>query len=140
MALLVKNLPANAGDPRDVSSIPGSGRSPGIGNGNLLHYSCLENSMSRGPSQATAYRVARIWTQLSDWTQVNLTEIKPWPLISINSATLCKLLDLSVLQFPHLENGKIMLLHWVLRRTKNELVLCKTLTTISGKLPTLFKH
>ena len=44
---LVKNLPANAGDIRDVGLIPGSGRSPGGGNGNPLHYSCLENSMDR---------------------------------------------------------------------------------------------
>ena len=42
---VVKNPPANAGDPRDVGSVPGSGRSPGVGNGNLLPYSCLENSM-----------------------------------------------------------------------------------------------
>ena len=45
----VKNLPANAGD---VCSIPGSGRSPGEENGNLLQYSCLENSMDRGALQA----------------------------------------------------------------------------------------
>ena len=45
---VVKNLPANAGDTRDACSIPGSGRSPGIGNGNPLQYSCLENSMDRG--------------------------------------------------------------------------------------------
>ena len=42
---MVKNLPANAGD---VGSIPGSGRSPGGGNGNLLQYSCMENSRDRG--------------------------------------------------------------------------------------------
>ena len=42
---VVKNLPANAGDTGDVGSVPGSGRSPGVGNGNLLQYSCLENSM-----------------------------------------------------------------------------------------------
>ena len=42
-ALVVKNLPANAGDMRDVGSIPGSGRSPGEGNGSPLQYSCLEN-------------------------------------------------------------------------------------------------
>ena len=42
---MVKNLPANAGD---AGSIPGLGRSPGVGNGNLLQYSCLENSMDRG--------------------------------------------------------------------------------------------
>ena len=43
MALVVKILPANAGDMRDAGSIPGSGRSPGGGHGNLLQYSCLEN-------------------------------------------------------------------------------------------------
>ena len=48
MALVVKNLPANAGDTRDVGLIPGSGRSPGGGNGNPLQNSCLENSMDRG--------------------------------------------------------------------------------------------
>ena len=45
---VVKNPPANAGDSRDDSSIRGSGRSPGGGNGNLLQYSCLENPMDRG--------------------------------------------------------------------------------------------
>jgi len=45
---VVKKLPANAGDIRDTGSIPGSGRSPGGGNGNLLQCSCLENSMDRG--------------------------------------------------------------------------------------------
>ena len=45
---MVKNLPASAGDARDVVSISGLGRSPGEGNGNLLQYSCLENSMDRG--------------------------------------------------------------------------------------------
>ena len=44
---MVKNLPANAGDIRDVGSIPGLGRSPGEGNGNPLWYSCLENPMGR---------------------------------------------------------------------------------------------
>jgi len=43
VALLVNNLPANAGDIRDVGSIPGCGRSPGGGHGNSLQYSCLEN-------------------------------------------------------------------------------------------------
>ena len=44
---VVKNPPANAGDTRDAGSIPGSGRSPGEGNGNSLQYSCLENPMDR---------------------------------------------------------------------------------------------
>ena len=43
MALAVKNSPANAGDIRDMGSIPGLGRSPGGGHGNSLEYSCLEN-------------------------------------------------------------------------------------------------
>ena len=45
--LVVKNPPANAGDIRDMSSIPGSGRSPGGGHGNPLQYSCLENPMDK---------------------------------------------------------------------------------------------
>ena len=44
---VVKNLPANAGDIGDTGSIPGLGRSPGEGNGNLFQCSCLENSMDR---------------------------------------------------------------------------------------------
>ena len=50
---MVKTLPASAGDPRDVSSIPGSGRSPGGGNGNPFHHSYLENPMDRGAWWAT---------------------------------------------------------------------------------------
>ena len=46
--LVVKNLPANSGDVRDLSLIPGSGRSPGGGHDNLIQYSCLENPMGRG--------------------------------------------------------------------------------------------
>ena len=48
VALVVKNPPASAGDPRDVSSIPASGRSPGGGPGNPLQCSCLENPVDRG--------------------------------------------------------------------------------------------
>ena len=46
--LVVKNLPANAGDVRGVGSIPGSGRSPGGGNGNPFQYSCLKKPMDKG--------------------------------------------------------------------------------------------
>ena len=48
VVLVVKNLPANAGDMRDAGSIPGLGRSPGGGHGNPLQYSCLKNPMDRG--------------------------------------------------------------------------------------------
>ena len=62
---LVKNLPANAGD---TDSIPGSGRPPGVGNGNPLQYSCLENPMDRGVWQATVHGITTSQTGLSDLT------------------------------------------------------------------------
>ena len=61
---MVKDLPANAGNIRDVGSIPGSGRSPGGEHGNPLQYSCLENPTDRGAWQATVHRVAKSWTHL----------------------------------------------------------------------------
>ena len=59
---MVKNPPANA----DVGSIPGSGRSPGGGDGNPLHYSYLGNPMDRGAWQAVVQRIAESHTRLSD--------------------------------------------------------------------------
>ena len=56
---MVKNLPANAGDIRDVASIPGWRRSPGEGNDNPLQYSCLENPTDRGPWWATVHGVSK---------------------------------------------------------------------------------
>ena len=64
MELVVKNPPANAGDIRDVDSIPGLGRSPGGGHGNLLQYSCLENLRDRGAWQAMVHRVTQNQMQL----------------------------------------------------------------------------
>ena len=64
MSLMVKNPPANAGDIRDASSVPGYGRSPGGGHGNLLQYSCLENPMDRGAWQAPVHRFTKSWTPL----------------------------------------------------------------------------
>ena len=55
----IKNPPTNAGDKRDVGSVPGLGRSPGGGHGNPLQYSCLENSMDKGAWQATVHRVTK---------------------------------------------------------------------------------
>ena len=55
VVLEVKNLPANSGNIRDSSLIPGSGRSPGGGHGNPLQYSCLENPMDRGAWWATVH-------------------------------------------------------------------------------------
>ena len=65
VALVVKNLPANAGDLRDTCLIPGLGRSPREVNGNPLQYFCQENPMDRGAWQATVHRVAKSQTRLS---------------------------------------------------------------------------
>ena len=62
---VVMNLSASTGDTRDVSLTPGSGRSPGEGNGNQLQYSCLENSIGRGAWWATVHGVSKNQTQLS---------------------------------------------------------------------------
>ena len=59
MALVVKNLLANAGDLRDADLIPGSGRSPGEGNGDPLQHSCFRNSMDRGTWWATAHGIKK---------------------------------------------------------------------------------
>ena len=56
---VMKNLPINAGDIRNVDLIPGSGRSPGKGNDNPLQYSCLGNSMDGGACRATVHEVAK---------------------------------------------------------------------------------
>ena len=69
---VLKNLPANAGDARDVGLIPGSGRSPGEGNGNSLQYSCLENSTDKGVWQATVHGVTKSQTQLSTHTYIRV--------------------------------------------------------------------
>ena len=59
---LIKNLPANEEDSQDLGLIPGLGRSHGVGNGNILQYSCLGNSMDRGAWWATVPAVAKSWT------------------------------------------------------------------------------
>ena len=59
---MVKNLPANAGDIRDMGSIPGLGRFPEEGHGNPLQYSCLENPTDRGTWWAAVHGVAKSWT------------------------------------------------------------------------------
>ena len=68
---MVKNPLANAGDIRDASLIPGSGRYPGGGHGSLLQYSCLENPMNRGAWWDVVHRVTKSRTQvkqLKNWS------------------------------------------------------------------------
>ena len=68
-----KESAANAGDTRDLGSIPGSGRSPGVGNGNLLQYSCLENSMDRRDLWARVHGVTESQTRLSTHMHTHTT-------------------------------------------------------------------
>ena len=68
VAQTAKNMPVSARGVRDLSSIPGSGRFPGEGNGNPLHYSCLENPMDGGVWWAAVHGVAKSQTRLSNFT------------------------------------------------------------------------
>ena len=65
---MVENVPAKA---RDMNLSPGSGRSPGEGNGNPLQYSCLGNPMDRGTWRATVHGAAKSQTGLRGYTTVN---------------------------------------------------------------------
>ena len=71
--LVVKNLPANAGDLRDAGLIPGLGRSSGGGHGNPPQYSCLENPMDRGAWQVTVHGVTQSQTRLKRLSMHTLT-------------------------------------------------------------------
>ena len=72
--IVVKNLPVNAGDARDAVLMPGSGRSPGVGNGNPLQYACLGNLMDRGAWWATVHRVAELDT--TEHTMIYIISLK----------------------------------------------------------------
>ena len=63
---MVKNLPVEMGDSRDEGSIPGSERSPGVGNGNPLQYSCLEKSMDSGLWWVAFHGATKSWVRSSD--------------------------------------------------------------------------
>ena len=78
VALVVKNLPANAGDMRDAGSIPGSRRPPGGGHGNPLQYPCLRNPMDRGAwwIRATVHGVIKSQTRLKWLSTRNIQEIR----------------------------------------------------------------
>ena len=81
MVLVVKNPPANSGDPRDAGSIPGLGRSPGAKYGNPLRHSWLENSMDRGAWWATVHRVTKSWTLLKRLGTHTHIFNSSWPLL-----------------------------------------------------------
>ena len=72
---VAKKPPANAGDPGDMDSIPGLGRSPGDRNGNPLQYSCLGNPMVKGTWWVAVHGVTKSRTRLSDETAAAATFI-----------------------------------------------------------------
>ena len=75
VTLVVKNLPANAGDARKANSVPGSGRSPGGGHGNPFQYSRLENPTDRGAGWAMVHRATKSWTQLKHLSMHACTDV-----------------------------------------------------------------
>ena len=105
VALVVKNTPANAGDARDTGSIPGSGRSPGVGNGNSLQSSCLGKSMDRGAWRATVHgghkRVRH------DWLSTTSILSRTYPVVWLyHSLFIHSLLD------EHLDNFQCVAFLW----------------------------
>ena len=89
---VVKNLPASAGDGRDASLIPESGRSSGGWIGNLLQYSCLEDSMDRGHWWATVHGVSKSRTRLSRHTRMKVSTclaflVQPYRFLTLQRGT-----------------------------------------------------
>ena len=74
---MARNPPANAGDTREGSSVSGLGRSPGVGNGNLLQHSHLENYMDRGVRRAIVHGVTKSQVWLTDMTEQLSTHTHP---------------------------------------------------------------
>ena len=68
---VVKNLLASSGDAADIGSIPGSGRSPGVGNGNPRQYCCQDNPTDRGAWQAIIHRVTKRQTWVNEWAFIH---------------------------------------------------------------------
>ena len=68
MLLVVKKLPASAGDIRETGMIPGLGRSPGGGNGKALKYSGLENTMDRRAWGAAVHGITKSWLDITEVT------------------------------------------------------------------------
>ena len=89
MLLVVKNLPANAGDTGDIGLIPGLGRFLGGANGNPLHYSCLENPIDRGAWETAFHGAAQSQTWLKRLSTHNrqkplLIKMKNWRIVDLS--------------------------------------------------------
>ena len=91
---VVKTLPARARDTRDMGLTPESGKSPGGGNGNVIQYSCLENSMDTGAWRATVHGVTKSRTRLSTDTHMDshccsLCSLNTWSPLTCFYSRLC---------------------------------------------------
>ena len=94
-APVVKNPLDNAGNVREAGSIPGQGRSPGGGHGNLFQYSCLENPMDGGAWRATVHRVAKSQTWLkwrNTYTQKETLVLLPFSFVTLSESHFLRLL------------------------------------------------
>ena len=123
VALVVKSLPANTGDLRDVGSIPGSGRSPEEGQGNPLQDSCLENRQDREAWQAMAHKLAKSQTQLK-WLSTHqkaLTEIWVW--MNTDRMTIRKVWGLGWIKHVRMSEGTRRPWYRVLRSPPNPVYL-----------------
>ena len=132
---VVKNLPTKAVSTRDMSSIPGSGRSPGVENGNPLQYSYLENSTARGAWQATAQSHKEwLWScpaWLSSWAPAHTkTPILPW---STNTQHGNKAFQ--YLALVYISNLIPFFLHSLLIFGLNEFIMCPMLLRSPNTLP-----
>ena len=97
----------------DQDSIPGSGRSPGEGNGNPLQYSCLENPMQGGAWQATVHGVAKSQTRLSDFTSLQKLKVVTFTFIILHTIQhLHTFQDILLLKMSNMLNIKLHMMIW----------------------------
>ena len=125
VAVMIKNPPANAGDIRDMCSIPESGRSPGGGHGNSLQYSCLYNSRNRGAWWATVQRVAKGQTWLK-WLNTHTHVMKRTSFLVLvlkDLVGLHRTIWLQLLQHLWLEYRLGLLWCWVLCLKKRMVII-----------------
>ena len=107
---MVKNPPVCAGDLRDTGLAPGSGRSPGEGNGNPLQCSCLENSMHRGAWWATVHGVTQSRIQLKQLSSMQSKDNKRQKLLQLPLSRLYYFLQLHTHTHTHTHTGPLILL------------------------------
>ena len=85
--------------------IPGSGRSPGGGNGNPVQYSCLEHSMDRGGWPAKLHEVTKIWTWSNDWEHTYIHHTESTPVHCNSICNLAKLMNIRITSIIQISGG-----------------------------------